>query len=189
MIQILGDIGNKGFALPMVQAYPIDVNLQQLLAWNPAQQALDYVPYVGNALGDFGVTRDLSVGRDAAITRNTTIGGVLTTLFAFPAVLPNIQGPLVVSNPTPANATVTATGTIQGLTAKAVNGGNTAELQSTQLTMQGNKVVGARDTGWTVMTGTPFKSTFATGTITLPQLAGIVMALETALIAHGLIGT
>jgi hypothetical protein len=54
----------------------------------------------------------------------------------------------------------------------------------------GTKVVGARDTGWTAMTGTPDESTsYATGTITLPQLAGRVMALQTALTTHGLIGT
>lgn len=52
------------------------------------------------------------------------------------------------------------------------------------------KVVGARDTGWTAMTGTPDKSTsYATGSVTLAQLAGRVMALQTALTTHGLIGT
>lgn len=50
------------------------------------------------------------------------------------------------------------------------------------------QVVGARDTGWTASTGTPLKSTFDTGTVTLAQLAGQVMALKTALLAHGLIG-
>jgi hypothetical protein len=51
------------------------------------------------------------------------------------------------------------------------------------------QVVGARDTGWTAMTGTPDESTsYATGSVTLPQLAGRVMALQTALTTHGLIG-
>lgn len=53
----------------------------------------------------------------------------------------------------------------------------------------GTKVVGARATGWTVMTGTPQRGTFTTAGVTLPQLAGVVMALEQDLIAHGLIGT
>lgn len=52
-----------------------------------------------------------------------------------------------------------------------------------------NQVVGARATGWTVATGTPQRSTFTTGGVTLAQLAGVVMALEQDLIAHGLIGT
>lgn len=51
------------------------------------------------------------------------------------------------------------------------------------------QVVGARDTGWTAMTGTPDESTaYATSSVTLAQLAGRVMALQTALTTHGLIG-
>ena len=52
------------------------------------------------------------------------------------------------------------------------------------------KVVGARDTGWTAMTGTTNKATsYDTSTVTLAQLAGRVMALQAALTTHGLIGT
>lgn len=58
-------------------------------------------------------------------------------------------------------------------------GGSTAPLQ----------VVGTRRTGWTVATGTPSRATYATASVTLPVLAGVVMALEQDLIAHGLIGT
>lgn len=60
---------------------------------------------------------------------------------------------------------------------------------SPHIRVAGTKVVGARDTGWTAMTGTPDESTaYATGTVTLAQLAGRVMALQTALTTHGLIG-
>jgi hypothetical protein len=53
----------------------------------------------------------------------------------------------------------------------------------------GTKVVGARDTGWTAMTGTPDESTaYDTASVTLPQLAGRVAALQVALTTHGLIG-
>jgi hypothetical protein len=52
-----------------------------------------------------------------------------------------------------------------------------------------NQVVGARDTGWTAMTGTADKTTaFATTTVTLAQLAGRVLSLQAALTTHGLIG-
>ena len=52
------------------------------------------------------------------------------------------------------------------------------------------QVVGPRDTGWTAMTGTADEVTsYATSSITLAQLAGRVMALQTALTTHGLIGT
>jgi hypothetical protein len=50
------------------------------------------------------------------------------------------------------------------------------------------QVVSTRKTGWTVATGTPSRATYATSTVGLATLAGVVMALETDLIAHGLIG-
>ena len=60
---------------------------------------------------------------------------------------------------------------------------------SPHIRIAGTQVVGPRDTGWTAMTGTPDESTaYATGTVTLAQLAGRVMALQTALTTHGLIG-
>lgn len=51
------------------------------------------------------------------------------------------------------------------------------------------KVVGQRETGWTLMTGTAQRGTFATGTVTLPELAGVVLALQEdlGLNGHGLI--
>lgn len=58
-----------------------------------------------------------------------------------------------------------------------------------QIQIAGTKVVGARDTGWTAMTGSPDEATaYATGTVTLPQLAGRVAAIQAALTTHGLIG-
>lgn len=52
-----------------------------------------------------------------------------------------------------------------------------------------NQVVGARDTGWAAMTGSPDKATaYATGSVTLAQLAGRVAQLQASLTAHGLIG-
>lgn len=57
------------------------------------------------------------------------------------------------------------------------------------LKVNGTQVVGARDTGWTAMTGTPDESTsYAVSTVTLPQLAARVAALQAALTTHGLIG-
>lgn len=55
--------------------------------------------------------------------------------------------------------------------------------------VNGTQVVGPRDTGWTAMTGTPDKATaYATGTITLPQLAGRLMQMQASLTTHGLLG-
>ena len=54
--------------------------------------------------------------------------------------------------------------------------------------VNGVLVVGARQTGWTAPTGTATRTTFATASVTLPQLAQRVHALIDDLIAHGLIG-
>ena len=52
-----------------------------------------------------------------------------------------------------------------------------------------NKVVGARDTGWTAMTGTPNKAaTYDVASVTLPQLAARVASIQAALTTHGLFG-
>lgn len=52
----------------------------------------------------------------------------------------------------------------------------------------GNQVLGPRRTGWTAATGTATRTTFATGSVTLPQLAERVKALLDDLMAHGMIG-
>lgn len=53
-----------------------------------------------------------------------------------------------------------------------------------------NQVVGARNTGWSAMTGTADKATvYDTATVTLAQLAGRMLSIQAALTTHGLIGT
>lgn len=61
---------------------------------------------------------------------------------------------------------------------------------STEYRVSGTKVVETRKTGYTAMTGTKNRgSSYATGTITLVQLAERVGALQDDLASHGLIGT
>ena len=55
--------------------------------------------------------------------------------------------------------------------------------------VSGTQVVSARQTGWTAPTGTEDRGTFATSTVTLPELAERVHALIDDLTTHGLIGT
>lgn len=58
------------------------------------------------------------------------------------------------------------------------------------LRVGGLQVVGPRDIGWAAFTGANNESTtYATGTITLIQLAERVAGMQVALTAHGLIGT
>ncbi len=57
------------------------------------------------------------------------------------------------------------------------------------LQINGTQVMGARDTGWTAMTGSTNKATaYDTSTVTLAQLAGRVMAIQAALTTLGPFG-
>lgn len=68
--------------------------------------------------------------------------------------------------------------------------GNMQLVSTTNSLMCGaNAVVGSRKTGWAAATGTATRTTFATSTVTLPQLAERVKALLDDLTLHGLIGT
>jgi hypothetical protein len=49
---------------------------------------------------------------------------------------------------------------------------------TTQINIDGNKVLGARDTGWTIGTGTPNKGVFAADTATLLQVSQRLLAVE-----------
>jgi hypothetical protein len=71
-----------------------------------------------------------------------------------------------------------ATGVIT--TAGALNVNNAEGFR-----VQGNKVLGARRTGWSLPTGSLTRTTFATGTVTLEQLAERVAALINDLHASG----
>jgi len=60
--------------------------------------------------------------------------------------------------------------------------------KATSFVVGTNQVVSARRTGWAAPTGTATRTTFATSTVTLPQLAERVKGLIDDLVAHGLIG-
>lgn len=125
-LSVWGNVGNQGYALPMVKLAPFDPTTKLLLGWNPGATdgaALDYLP--------------LSV--------DATSGDVTTS------------------------------GNIEIATGKVLRVGI-------------NQVVGARVTGWQAATGTATRTTYATGTVTVTQLAERVKALTDDLIAHGLIG-
>jgi hypothetical protein len=59
---------------------------------------------------------------------------------------------------------------------------------SGNLSIAGSQVLGPRRQGWAAATGTSQRTTFATSTVTLAQLAAVVKALLDDLIAHGIIG-
>lgn len=69
---------------------------------------------------------------------------------------------------------------------------NFLDVRNMYLGINGLKVVGARNTGWTgtsSYTGGKRKSGFNTATVTLEQLAEVVAAQADALLKHGLIGS
>lgn len=56
------------------------------------------------------------------------------------------------------------------------------------VTVAGTQVVAGRDTGWTPSIGIPNKAAFDPSTATFAQIAGAVLGIKNALMAHGLIG-
>ena len=90
-----------------------------------------------------------------------------------------------------------STGTIKQLYSSGqmrwLNGANervSIEIDPTpRILLNETQVVGERQTGWSVMTGTAVKGgSFDTSTVTLGQLATVVKALQDAAVVHGLIG-
>jgi hypothetical protein len=70
----------------------------------------------------------------------------------------------------------------------SVNGNIQITSAANSFRVGSDNVVGSRKTGWTAATGTATRGTFATASVTLPQLAERVKALVDDLISHGLIG-
>lgn len=198
-IQIIGNVGNQGYALPMVSAYPLDVNVAQVLGWNPVAQALDYVPFIVSGPGNIGILGTLAVTGAStftgAVAMATTLAVAGVASFASPlsvnAGIGAVDTSLELLNNTAVAGTLTASGLVSSTTGNVLSGvaGTGTSISPTGgLTVGANAVVGARKTGWAAMTGTPLKTTFTTAGVTLPQLAGIVMALQADMINHGLIG-
>ena len=69
-----------------------------------------------------------------------------------------------------------------------VNAGWVKAATSFGLKVNALQVVSDRRTGWTAATGTATRTSFATSSVTLPNLAQAVKAIIDDLIAHGLIG-
>jgi hypothetical protein len=97
----------------------------------------------------------------------------------------------------------TSTGTNRfGVSASAITPGGTGGtvdlgsssnyfnvMYGTTLRLGGTQVLGSRKTGWSAWTGTATRSSRATASVTLVQLAEAFKALTDDLIAHGTIGS
>lgn len=136
----------------------------------------DASAYIGSMGG-------IHLGSIAAPTAGTNLEilGSNTSAGTFPVVIKNSssQNVFLIAND---GSWQSSQNTFQVSATGAVNTTATYKVSSTQ-------VVGARDTGWTAMTGSTDKATaYDTATVTLPQLAGRMMAIQAALTTHGLTG-
>lgn len=143
-----------------------------------------------------GAMNNVNVGATTAgtgrFTTLTATGAVtLSPANANVAISPTGTGSVTISpagaltiNPTAASAINNCS--IGATTASTVRG--TTINATTAFQQNGTQVVAARRTGWAAATGTATRATFATGSVTLPQLAERLKALIDDLIAHGLIG-
>lgn len=69
-----------------------------------------------------------------------------------------------------------------------INGSGLTIAAGKTMSVGASQVVTARQTGWTAATGAATRTTFATGSVTLSDLAERVKALLDDLITHGLVG-
>ena len=132
-------------------------------------------------------------GATLATTGNATVGGDLTIDSAIPT-LNFVDGALTASiNGNSGHFTVTTGSNARDLIVGYVGHNTfTFDVSAGAIFTEGVQVLGQRKTGWAIPTGTATRTTFATGSVTLPQLAERVKALIEDLhgtAGHGLIGT
>lgn len=122
---------------------------------------------------------DLTVGTGAnrAIYSGVSAGTGKRNLYIAGTAINHLQGAVMIGSDTDDGVNkLQVTGAI------TVSTGNSYKVNNVQ-------VVAARDTGWSAMTGTANKATvYDTASVTLAQLAGRVMSIQSALTTHGLIG-
>lgn len=136
----------------------------------------------GSGIFDGGVlVKKALFVNSATDTSSGTTGSIVTAGGVGVAKKINQADTTEASNTGPAGAFITAGGIYA---AKKI-------ISATEFDVGANKVVGARDTGWTAWSGsaTNKATAYDTATITLPQLAERTRAIQEALTTHGLLGT
>lgn len=108
------------------------------------------------------------------------------------------RGADLIIDTTPAGSTTTATAlkvwgsggiSVGGASGTDPGAGSIAMPTAGVIKVNNVQVLAGRDTGWSAMTGTTNKATvYDTATVTLPQLAGRMMAIQAALTTHGILG-
>jgi len=124
--------------------------------------------------------RDIQTGSQFWGNANTTFFSVDSSRFHIPLTTPSTStttGGLVVSG---------GVGVGGSIFAGNINVGGIARASSFRV--GANQIIGSRITGWVASTGTATRTTFATSTVTLSELAERVKALIDDLTTHGLIG-
>lgn len=76
-VNIWGNVGNQGYALPMVKLTPFDTTTKQVLGWNPTEQALDYLPLeVDSTTGNVTASGNMTIpaGHHYRVDGNQVVG-------------------------------------------------------------------------------------------------------------------
>lgn len=156
--------------------YAIGYNSSQSEMWLSA-------PLTTNLISFYGATTRVAYfagGAGVALTlAGTLVGGASQDVFNTTSTTLNFAGAATALT----IGATTGTATIRNAILNLSNASGQLQINST-------KVVGTRETGYVAFTGTTNKGTsYATGTVTLIQLAERVAALQASLTTHGLIGT
>lgn len=145
----------------------------------------------------------------ALITRRTTSAGtrkLLTLLYSKSTAMSLLNGPFMYFDAESSDLSRFTVASIHAATSNTsantlrfnvYNGGTPSTYSMdrlgnfsapTSVLINGVQAITSRRTGWTGATGTATRTTFATGSVTLSQLAERVKALIDDLTTHGLIG-
>lgn len=167
--------GDNNLAIGLAAGYTITSGVQNLV--------IGYQAQTGITTGSYNVIIGGITGLSSSLSNAVVIGDQAGTVRLF---IPS-TGVVGIGGATSSQPGIKASATT--LVARLADDSADTAMQATQFQVSGTKVVGARDTGWSAFTGTTNKGTsYATGTVTLAQLAERVAAMQAALTTHGLLG-
>jgi len=167
--------GDNNLAIGLAAGYTITSGVQNLV--------IGYQAQTGITTGSYNVIIGGITGLSSSLSNAVVIGDQAGTVRLF---IPS-TGVVGIGGATSSQPGIKASSTT--LVARLADDSADTAMQATQFQVSGTKVVGARDTGWSAFTGTTNKGTsYATGTVTLAQLAERVAAMQAALTTHGLLG-
>lgn len=180
---VLSEICEVGIRLASPTAQVIGFNLLH----GHLEGCTRHVTIEGNAYGQLNLQSafdagNISVQTARAATNSQNINAVEGSLSS---VILYQQGKLTLAS---SNTTVASLRLPPGAAATTLYNGDTwTETTGFKVRINGYTLSLGRDSGWAAATGTATKTTFATGSVTLSELAERVKALTDFLLAHGIL--